>query len=104
MLNFFHTFIPGESLQELLCRDWDRLTRERFCDLRLRCGCWGLISEMVLSVMLSVVSVQHLCGLAAIKVWGMNRKQLRFNLYIGTSEHLCLAHFYNLCSELNRMT
>lgn len=104
MLNFIHTLSPGESLQQLLCRDWDRLTGERLYDLRLRCGYWALISEMVLSVMLSVVSVQHLCGLAVMKVCGMNRKQLRFNLCIGTSAHLSLAHFYNLSSELNRMT
>lgn len=85
MLDFIHTFSPGESLQKLLCRGWDRLTGERLYDLRLGYGCWGLISEMVLSVMLSVVSVWHLCSLAVMKVCGMNRKQLRFNLYIGTS-------------------
>jgi len=79
------------------------LIGERLYGLRLGYGCWVLISEMVLSVM-SVVSVWHLCSLAVMKVCGKNRKQLRFNLYIGTSEHFFLAHFYNLSSQLNRMT
>lgn len=78
--------------------------RRAVYDLGLVYGCWILILEMVLSVMLSVVSVWHLCSLAVIKVCGMNKKQLRFNLYIGTSEHFSLAHFDTLSSQLNRMT
>lgn len=80
------------------------LTGERLYDLRLGYGCRVLISEMVLSVMFSVVSVWRLCSLAVMKVCGMNRKQLRFNLYVGTSEHCSPAHFYNPSSQLNRMT